>query len=117
MKSEKHKYLNTFLLGSVILIITLGQTFAKTGSNYLKQNIQFEGILFIILGYAMLMFRGVIWIVILKRMKLSVAYPAISIAYILIPLVGYFIFGESLSLTKLSACLFIFTGVLLTAKK
>ena len=112
----KNQRINIYLLSIVILIITIGQTFSKLGSNYLDSNLN-RGLLFLGIGYMMLFSRGLFWIVVLKRMKLSEAYPVISIAYILIPLLGYLLFNESFSLNKCFACLLIISGVIFISRK
>lgn len=53
----------------------------------------------------------VLWLFILTRVPLSVAYPIQSIAYILAAVGAYFVFGESITVYKIIGCTFIMIGV------
>lgn len=59
-----------------------------------------------------------IWILVLSRMPVSVAYPLLSIGYIITALFGYLLFGEQLGFVKIAGILIIMLGVaiLTTAK-
>ncbi len=54
-----------------------------------------------------------LFILVLTRVKLSVAGPAVSIGYVFSVLVGYFIFKESISIKHLIGLGFIVCGVIL----
>jgi undecaprenyl phosphate-alpha-L-ara4N flippase subunit ArnE len=105
------------LLITIIFVICLGQTFAKTGSNYFNKDLYKQGIIFSVLGYSMLIIRGVIWLFVLKKMKLSVAYPVLSLAYVIIPIIGYYVFHEIITFNKILACTLILAGVIIVAKE
>ncbi|GAB1773416.1 EamA family transporter [Priestia aryabhattai] len=53
----------------------------------------------------------ILWLFILTRVPLSVAYPIQSLAYILAIVGAYFVFGESITLYKVLGCIFIMIGV------
>lgn len=52
------------------------------------------------------------WIIALRFVKLSVAYPLTSLNYVGILLGSYYFFDEKLTLTRIVGVLFIFIGVL-----
>ncbi len=71
--------------------------------------------LFTAISYICLLSRGLIWILILKRMKLVAAYPLTGMVYLLIlPLSAYF-FGDEISWEKAAGAALIFTGIVFTA--
>jgi len=53
----------------------------------------------------------VMWLYILSRMELSVAYPMQSVAYVIAAVASFYIFGESMSLMKIAGCVVILIGV------
>ena len=53
------------------------------------------------------------WIATLSRAPVSVAYPLLSIGYVVNALMAYWLFGESLTLQKIVGIGFIVTGVVL----
>ena len=57
-----------------------------------------------------------IWIVVLSRVPVSVAYPMLSIGYVVNAFVAYFLFGESLTVLKLIGIGVIIIGVILVAR-
>jgi drug/metabolite transporter (DMT)-like permease len=57
-----------------------------------------------------------VWIWVLQRSELGKIYPLMALAFILVPLSSYFIFGERFSIQYLVGIGLIATGILLTAK-
>lgn len=53
----------------------------------------------------------VLWLYILSKAPLSIAYPTQSLAYIATIFAAYFLYGEPLSLLKLGGALLILAGV------
>ena len=58
----------------------------------------------------------VVWIMGLSRVPVSVAYPLLSIGYIVNALAAWWLFGESLGAQKLAGIGFIVVGVYLVAR-
>jgi multidrug transporter EmrE-like cation transporter len=58
---------------------------------------------------------ALLYIVALRRIPMSVALPCTAASYVVIALIGHFMFGESLGLQKLAAILLISGGVVLLA--
>ncbi len=73
---------------------------------------------FILAGIACYVLSMGIWIMVLSRMPVSVAYPLLSLGYIVTAVIGYFAFGEQLGWAKVAGILIIILGVvvLTTAK-
>lgn len=53
----------------------------------------------------------VLWLFILTRVQLSIAYPIQSIAYILAVFGAFFVFQEPITFYKIIGCVFIMIGV------
>ena len=56
------------------------------------------------------------WLVLLSRVDLSYAYPALSLGYVLITVIGFFLLGEQVSPMRWLAVLIICTGVFLVSQ-
>lgn len=56
------------------------------------------------------------WLVVLKRMDLGLAYPAMSLAYIATFLLGVWLFHEPLSTTRIAGIAVIILGVFLISR-
>ena len=58
----------------------------------------------------------VVWILALSRVPVSIAYPMLSVGYIVNALAAWMLFGESLTAQKLVGIGFIVVGVYLVAR-
>ena len=61
-------------------------------------------------------FSLVVWIMALSRVPVSIAYPMLSIGYVVSAVAAYFLFGESLSLGRWLGIGFIIIGVYLVSR-
>lgn len=57
-----------------------------------------------------------IWMIVLSKVEVSFAYPFLSIGYVVAALVGYYFFGESLSLVRIAGIIVICLGVFLISR-
>ncbi len=71
---------------------------------------------FVLGGLACYAVSVVLWILALSRVPVSVAYPMLSIGYIVNAAAAWFLFGESLNAQKLVGIGFIIVGVWLVAR-
>ena len=71
---------------------------------------------FILGGLACYVVSVVVWILALSRVPVSVAYPMLSVGYIVNALAAWALFGESLAAQKLVGIGFIVVGVYLVAR-
>ena len=71
---------------------------------------------FILGGLACYAVSVVVWIMALSRVPVSVAYPMLSIGYIVNALAAWWLFGESITAQKLVGIGFIVIGVFLVAR-
>jgi multidrug transporter EmrE-like cation transporter len=71
---------------------------------------------FILGGLACYVVSVVVWILALSRVPVSVAYPMLSVGYIVNAVAAWMLFGESLTAQKLVGIGFIIVGVFLVAR-
>jgi multidrug transporter EmrE-like cation transporter len=71
---------------------------------------------FVLGGLACYAVSVVVWILALSRVPVSVAYPMLSIGYIVNAVAAWLLFGESLAAQKLVGIGFIVVGVWLVAR-
>ncbi|QDP41617.1 EamA family transporter [Radiobacillus deserti] len=109
---------NFFLILINTLILVSGQFLWKYG--LMQKTVNFQSVSdivklflqpYIISGLAMYGFATILWLFILSRVPLSIAYPIQSLAYVFAVFGAYFIFNESLSIMKIAGVVFIILGV------
>jgi drug/metabolite transporter (DMT)-like permease len=71
---------------------------------------------FIVAGVGCYVISLVVWILGLSRVPVSIAYPMLSIGYIVSAVAAWYLFGESLTAQKIVGIGFIVIGVYLVAK-
>lgn len=108
------------LFVNVVLLLT-GQLFWKHAVNKITQwNMSSALQLFIspsfLAGAFLYVIATVVWLYILSKLPLSVAYPMQSITYIGGMIAGYLLFKEQVSLTQWAGGAVIILGVYLIAK-
>lgn len=69
-----------------------------------------------VVGVVCYMVSLVVWIMGLSRVPVSVAYPMLSLGYVINAVAAHYIFGESVTLTKWLGIGFIILGVWLVAR-
>ena len=84
--------------------------------NVLPIGIKIAGQWPIIAGLACYAISVVVWIMALSRVPVSLAYPMLSIGYIVNAFAAWWLFGESLTAQKLIGIAVIIVGVWLVAK-
>ena len=57
-----------------------------------------------------------VWLMVLSRIPVSIAYPMVSLAYITSAIAAYYLLGEDLSLARIAGIIVILIGVYLVAK-
>jgi drug/metabolite transporter (DMT)-like permease len=100
-------------------MLVTGQFLWKTGLQHNKSSFgSFQAIIqlmispYILGGLVLYGLATVLWLFILSRVELGVAYPIQSLAYIMAVFGAYWIFNEPLSMPKIVGCLLILAGVI-----
>jgi multidrug transporter EmrE-like cation transporter len=115
------------LIFTGVLLNAAAQLLLKAGTNavgqfgYSAQNIVPVGMKLafephIAGGVACYVVSLVVWIMGLSRVDVSIAYPMLSIGYVLNAVAAWYLFGESLTAQKLVGIAFIVAGVFLVAR-
>jgi drug/metabolite transporter (DMT)-like permease len=114
------------LLLMSVLISVAGQFFLKIGALKLGKvdagnavNLIFNMITIpeLLLGLTCYGIGAIAYILLLTRINLSIAAPAVSVGYIFSVLLGYFVLKESINLTRAFGLGFIVIGVILVVCK
>jgi multidrug transporter EmrE-like cation transporter len=90
--------------------------FAFTLDNVVPVGLKVAASPFVLGGLACYAVSVVVWIMALSRVPVSVAYPMLSIGYIVNAFAAWALFGESVTAQKLAGIGFIVVGVWLVAR-
>lgn len=71
---------------------------------------------YVVAGVAAYGFSSIFWLVLLSRVDLSYAYPALSLGYVLITLVSAFVLGEQVSALRWAGVFVICIGVVMISR-
>jgi undecaprenyl phosphate-alpha-L-ara4N flippase subunit ArnE len=104
-------YYGALLTGIVLGV--MGQLLLKTGAE------RSSGMLaqfldpFTILGFGTYSLAAIFYIIAIKRIPLSLAFPSVSASYIVVAVLGHVIWGEPLGVPQLAGIALITGGLLL----
>ena len=118
-------YLPLILLG--VLLNAAAQLLLKEGmrrighfefvwANTIPIGMQVAANPFVIGGILLYVLSVVVWILVLSRVEVSLAYPMLSIGYIVNAIAAYYLFGEDVTLTRITGILVIIAGVWLITR-
>ena len=57
-----------------------------------------------------------LWMVVLGKVEVSLAYPLLSVGYILTAVIGYFFMGENVNLIRIIGLTFICVGIIIISR-
>ena len=102
-----------------VLIVAIGQIFFKLAAIELQKTgdfFNFRTLLFFLIPIFLFGLSSILWVIALKKFKLSTIYPISALAFVLVPLGSFFILDEKLSLQYMCGLIFILCGIILIAK-
>jgi len=111
----------------IILGVSLnaaGQLFLKSGANIIgpiTSNSSFTASLtsalnvYIFLGLLCYILSISAWIIALTRIDVSIAYPMLSLGYVIVTIAAWFLFNEPISSIKILSLFIIIAGIVLLA--
>jgi len=67
-------------------------------------------------GLACYVISVVVWILALSRVPVSIAYPVLSLGYVVVAVASWFLFGESMGAVRITGIAVIIVGVFLVAR-
>lgn len=71
---------------------------------------------FVMSGLALYGLGAVLWLAVLARLDVSVAYPFVGLGFVMTMLIGYFVFGDFITPQRVVGTLLIVWGVILVAR-
>lgn len=120
-------WLSFGLILAGVLLNAAAQLFLKSGTNTLGvisfssagwfgQAVRVGTNPHIIGGMFCYAFSLIVWIMALSRVPVSIAYPMLSIGYVVSAVAAYFLFGETLDVARWTGIGFIIIGVFLVSR-
>ena len=91
-------------------------TFAFSADNLVPVGIRVASNPFIVSGLGCYVVSVVVWIMALSRVEVSLAYPMLSIGYVVNAVAAWYLFGEALSAQRMIGIGTIIVGVFLVAR-
>ncbi|HVY06396.1 MAG TPA: SMR family transporter [Burkholderiales bacterium] len=91
-------------------------TFAYTAQNIVPIGLRLAAEPAILCGLGLYVVSVVVWIMALSRVDVSVAYPMLSIGYVVNALAAWYLFGEALTAQRMVGIGTIIVGVFLVAR-
>lgn len=112
--------MNIIMILFSVITGAVGQLFLKSGALRVNTS-QLVGVMKFVnppmlFGFFFYGLSSIIWVLVLRKVQLSYAYPMISLGYIIVFIASYFLFNESLNLYRLIGIAFILTGIIFVAK-
>jgi drug/metabolite transporter (DMT)-like permease len=112
--------MGVFLNASAQLLLKAGTNavgrFAFTAGNIVPVGMKLALEPHILGGLACYVVSVVVWIMGLSRVPVSIAYPMLSLGYVLNAAAAWYLFGEDVSLTRLLGIGIIIVGVYIVAR-
>jgi multidrug transporter EmrE-like cation transporter len=90
--------------------------FAFTWTNIAPISLQVACNPFILGGLATYVLAVIVWLLVLSRVDVSIAYPLVSLGYITTAISAYYLFGEPLTASRILGIGVIMLGVYLIAR-
>ena len=90
--------------------------FAFTADNLVPVGIKVASDPFIVSGLGCYAVSVVVWIMALSRVEVSLAYPMLSIGYVVNAVAAWYLFGEALTAQRMVGIATIVVGVFLVAR-
>lgn len=90
--------------------------FDFTLANIVRAGLHFALQWQILLGLVCYAISVVVWILALTRVQVSIAYPMLSLGYVVTAFAAWWLFGETLNPAKLAGIAVIIAGVVLLAR-
>lgn len=84
---------------------------AFTVQNAIPMAMQLAANPFILLGLSAYVISVVIWIAVLSRVDVSIAYPMVSLGYVINAIAAYYLFGENLNAIRVGGIFLVLLGV------
>lgn len=117
--------MNYLIMGTSIILAVVGQLLMKKGmmtfgsfpvSQLISRVIPMFLNPWVFFGFACFGLSSIFWLVVLSRMEISLVYPMVSVAYVLVAFFSWYFFKENLSLMRWAGIAVIIAGVILISR-
>ena len=118
-------YVNFIIIINSVLLNALAQIFLKLGMKQIspldiKNNLMHTSTMIILNPYIIIGFISygvsiILWLWVLSKVDVSLAYPFQALGYILVTILAWLIFHEEINALRVSALIFITLGLILLA--
>ena len=109
--------LTSIMLGSVgQFILKLGAGEVRTGNGIWTLILSFINIK-MIMAIICFVVSMILWVFVLRKLELSIAYPMVSLGYVFVMLLSYYFLQEQLVVTKILGTGLIVAGVMILNMK
>ena len=108
---------NFLLLLACVTLLSLGQLLFKLASDSFPSNISLNSLLsfavnkYFLSALVIYSLATFLWVWALSKMSLSLAYPFMALAFIIVPILSYFVLDEPLSISSLIGGCIIVVGL------
>ncbi len=96
-------------------MLTLGQMPSEL-SGYFNLALNLLSNIWFMLGMGCYVISIGLWMVVLGKAEVSLAYPLLSVGYILTAVIGYFFMGENVNLIRIIGLTFICVGIIIISR-
>jgi multidrug transporter EmrE-like cation transporter len=112
------KLQNLLLILFSVFLSSLGQIVLKLGA---IKSLPQEGLaqylnVYNIAGLGLYGFSAIAWMLVLRKVELSYAYPMVALGYVLVVVASYFFFGETINSNRLIGLALIIGGILFISR-
>lgn len=90
-------------------------TFVFSWSNFSNIILKIIASPWIVIGLIIYVGSIGVWLMVLSRTQISIAYPLASLAYVTVAISSYYILGEELSIMRIAGTIVILIGVYIVA--
>ena len=100
-------FLNFLLLIACVSLLSIGQLLFKLAADSFPSIFSFDSLLsfalnkYLISALIIYSFATFLWVWALSKMALSFAYPFMALAFIIVPILSFFVFDEPLTISSL----------------
>jgi len=112
--------LGVFLNSGAQILLKAGMRhighFDFTLSNFFPISWQIAINPWILLGLVSYVISVAVWLLVLSRVDVSIAYPMVSLGYVISAGIAYFFLGEHVTLTRITGISIILLGVFIVAR-
>ena len=105
----------SFILAGVLLNAG-AQLLLKAGTNAMPLSLRLAIEPHILAGLACYVVSVVVWVVGLSRVPVSIAYPMLSIGYVVNAIAAYYLLGEAVTPMRMAGIAVIIAGVFIVAR-